>query len=100
MEVKDELIKNLEKKITQLSINMERMKIADYVELLERPSRLLFRNFIGGIARGVGVAVGFTLLGAMLIVFLQRLELLNLPVIGEFIAEIVQIVQLNLGTRP
>ncbi len=100
MEVRDKLLKNLENKIDRLSLNMERMKIADYVELLERPSKLLFRNFIAGVARGVGIAVGFTLLGAVLVVFLQQLDLLNLPIIGEFIADIVEIVQSNLRTRP
>lgn len=101
MEVDEKiLIKSLEKKITQLSINMEKMKLAEYVELLEQPYRLLYVNFLSGIARGVGIAIGFTLLGALLVVILQRLVMLNLPVIGEFIAEIVKIVQLNLGKFP
>ncbi|MGI6143241.1 MAG: DUF5665 domain-containing protein, partial [bacterium] len=40
-------------------------------------------------------AVGFTLLGALLLYFLGRL--VNLPLIGSFIAEIVRIVQYQLG---
>ncbi len=91
------ILEALRDKITELSINMEKMKLAEYVELLEQPKRLLYVNFLSGLARGVGVAVGFALLGAILIMILQRLVMLNLPVIGGFIAEIVAIVQSRLG---
>ncbi|MBE3586675.1 MULTISPECIES: DUF5665 domain-containing protein [Desulfofundulus] len=94
------ILEALREKITELSINMEKMKLAEYVELLEQPGRLLYVNFLSGLARGVGIAVGFALLGAILIAVLQRLVMLNLPVIGGFIAEIVAIVQTRLGTPP
>ncbi|NHM26057.1 hypothetical protein G7K71_03320 [Desulfofundulus sp. TPOSR] len=94
------ILEALRDKITELSINMEKMKLAEYVQLLEQPGRLLYVNFLSGLARGVGVAVGFALLGAILIMILQRLVMLNLPVIGGFIAEIVAIVQSRLGSPP
>lgn len=71
------------------------MKLAEYVKLLDHPWRLLYINFIGGLARGFGVAIGFTILGAVLIYFLRILVMLNLPLIGDFIAEIVRMVQLK-----
>jgi hypothetical protein len=76
---------------------MEKMKLAEYVNLLENPRRLLYINFIAGVARGLGIAVGFAILGAVIIYVLQRIVALNLPVIGKFIAEIVTIVQTNLA---
>ncbi|MGB9802702.1 DUF5665 domain-containing protein [Desulfofundulus sp.] len=94
------ILEALRDKITELSINMEKMKLAEYVQLLEQPGRLLYVNFLSGLARGVGIAVGFALLGAVLVVILQRLVMLNLPVIGGFIAEIVTIVQSRLGAPP
>lgn len=87
----------LKAKIEQLSVAMEKMKLAEYVELLNRPLRLMYINFIAGLARGVGIAIGFTLLGAILIYSLQRLAILNLPVIGGVIADLVRIVQLQLN---
>lgn len=42
------------------------------------------------------MAVGFTILGAMLVIMLQRLASRNLPVIGDFLAQIVSIVQRRL----
>jgi hypothetical protein len=98
MEEENHLLKTLEKKIAELSINIEKMKLAEYVKLLDRPWRLMYINFIAGMARGVGIAVGFTILGAVLLYFLRKLVLLNLPWIGGFIAEIVRMVQLNIGT--
>ncbi|KNZ70155.1 hypothetical protein Tfer_1024 [Thermincola ferriacetica] len=86
----------LNKKIEELGLAMEKMKLAEYVELLNKPTRLFFINFFAGIARGLGMAIGFTLLGAILIYTLQRLQVLNLPVIGDFIADIVRIVQAQL----
>lgn len=91
------ILEALRNKITELSLNMEKMKLAEYVELLNHPWRLLYINFIAGLARGVGIAVGFAILGTIIIIILQRMVMLNLPVIGGFIAEIVAIVQSRLG---
>ena len=83
-------------KIEELSLNIEKMKLAEYVELLHQPKRLLFLNFIAGVARGLGVAVGFAILGAVVILVLRRLVVLNLPLIGDFIALVVKLVQTRL----
>jgi len=91
-----DLIEALKEKVEELSLNLERMKLAEYVELLNNPKRLLFINFISGLARGFGIAVGFTLLGALVLFILQRLVVLNLPVVSDFIATLVRLVQLQL----
>jgi hypothetical protein len=57
---------------------------------------MIFSNFIAGLARGFGMAIGFTLLGAMVLYLLRQAVFLNIPIIGNFIAEIVKIVQDNL----
>lgn len=93
------LERRLFEKINDISIAMEKMKLAEYVELLRKPKRLLALNFMAGIARGLGTAIGFTLLGALVIIFLRELNILKLPVIGGFIAEIVRIVQENLKIK-
>lgn len=87
------IIAKLSQKIDELAISIEKMKLAEYVELLNRPRRLMAINFLSGLARGLGMAVGFTLLGALLLLILERVVYLNLPLIGGFIAEIVKIVQ-------
>ena len=93
------VLQALEERVRELAINMEKMKLAEYVDLLENPYRLLYVNFISGIARGLGIAIGFAILGAILVLILQRLAVLNLPLIGDFIADLVKIVQAQLGKQ-
>jgi len=80
------------RKIDQLALAMEKMKLAEYMEYMNDTKRLLKINFMAGIARGFGMAVGLTVLGAVFIIMLRRMVMLNLPLIGDFIAEIVRTV--------
>jgi len=93
------LQEKLRQQVESLSVNIEKMKLAEYVDLLHSPKRLLLINFISGIARGLGIAVGFTILGALVIVVMRSLVDLNIPVIGGFIANIVDVVQQQLSAR-
>ena len=89
-------MQRLSGRIAELGIAMEKMKLAEYVSLLERPYRLLYINFLTGIARGLGIAVGFTILGAIILYVLQKLVMMHLPGISSFIATVVRLVQLRL----
>jgi len=80
-------------KIDKLSLQIEKLNLTEYLELLRNPRRLLVINFIGGIARGLGMAIGFSVLGAFFLYFLQYLVILNLPVIGDFFAKLIKIIQ-------
>ena len=73
--------------------SMERLRLADYVRYVDDRKRMFWSNFWGGIARGVGMAVGFTILGALLVLILRDLAQRNLPLIGDALAEIVNVVQ-------
>lgn len=95
-ENKKHTLDSIGEKLDQLGVQLERAQIADYVSLLNKPKRLLLLNLLSGIARGIGIAIGFTLFAATIIYFLQRLGALNLPIIGDYIAEIVKIVQAQL----
>lgn len=95
----DKLMRDLNQKLDDLSVQIEKLNLSEYLELLRNPRRLLYVNFLGGVARGFGMAIGFTLLGALVIYMLQRLVILRLPFIGDFIADIIKIVQKELSTR-
>ncbi|VBB06180.1 Hypothetical protein LUCI_1396 [Lucifera butyrica] len=77
--------------------HLETMRIAEYVELMERPARVIFLNFVAGISRGLGIAIGATLIFAIMLEFLRRLILLHIPGIGNFIAEVMHIVEMKNG---
>lgn len=76
--------------------SMERLRLADYVRYVDDRKRLFWTSFFSGVARGVGMAVGFTILGAILIIVLQDLARHNLPLIGDMLAQIVSVVQKRL----
>lgn len=73
--------------------SLERLRLADYVRYVEDRRRLIRTSFLSGVARGLGMAVGFTILGAMLVLALQDLARRNLPLISDFLAQIVGVVQ-------
>jgi len=98
-EVKPGLIETLIKNLEKLASVMEKASVAEFIELYRNPRRLLYLNFISGIARGFGLAVGFTAVGALFLYLMGRLAALNLPIVGEFIAEITRIVQEELSRR-
>ncbi|HET7559949.1 MAG TPA: DUF5665 domain-containing protein [Limnochordia bacterium] len=75
---------------------LEESQLAELVELFRNPRRMLFLSFYSGLVRGVGLAVGFTAIGAVFLYVLGRLASLHLPLIGRFIAEIARIVQVEL----
>lgn len=89
-------LSRVERLVHTVSEQMERTRIADYALLLNRPWRLLWLNLISGVSRGVGIALGFTFFAATIIYVLQVLGALNLPIIGDYIADIVRIVQRQL----
>ena len=87
-----ELIQKLEP-IMDLLANPE---LKSYLETLLNRRKRMVQNFIFGMAKGFGMAIGFTVLGAVTILILQYVVKLNLPFIGGFIADIVLLVQSNL----
>lgn len=96
-DVQVELLLGLNRKLEEMAETMHKIGVAEYIEMLRHPRRLFWINFWSGVARGLGMAIGFTILAALVLYLLQRAILLNLPVIGDFIADIVQIVQKQLG---
>ena len=87
----DHLLDQMER----LSRHLEALRIADYIELLEKPWKLITTNFIAGIARGVGFAVGTTIIFALIVEALRRIILINIPVINDYLVEIFKLIDLK-----
>lgn len=86
---------NLGTKIENLSKKMDNIRIAEYVELNTNPKRLILMNFVLGLARGVGMGIGFTLLSGLIIALLAYIlrSWVNLPYIGKLIADLIEIIE-------
>ena len=87
----------MDRRLRRLERALIRLRLEEILPTLANPKRMIVTNFLGGVARGVGIAIGFTLLGALVMVLLQELAARNLPVIGDFIAHIVRMVQTKLN---
>ena len=81
------------KQIDRLNRSLLESNILDIAQLLGNRKKLLLTNLIAGISRGIGIGIGVTIITALLIMLLRKIVSLNIPIIGEYIADIVEIVQ-------
>ncbi len=79
--------------IEKLIGTLERMQLDRYVEHVSNRSRMIFTNLFYGMLRGVGFSFGFTVLGAAAIVLVRHLLERNIPLIGDFIAEVIDAIE-------
>lgn len=95
MNTKDEraLLRRLERKLDEVIGNLEKSRFLEYVEYMGDRKRILRNSFLLGIARGLGSAIGFTILGAVLWSILKSVAESSIPLLGEFISEIVRFVE-------
>jgi hypothetical protein len=84
--------KFLAARLEQLVQHLEVMRITEYLEMLQNPKRLIWTNFIAGVARGLGMAIGATVVFALVIEALRRFVLINMFGIGSFITDIMNII--------
>lgn len=85
------------KRWQRIAERLDASRIADYVELMNSPRRLLWRSFLAGIARGLGVAVGATVIFALVLELLRRLIVVNVLGIGDFIVSILKVIEARQG---
>ncbi len=89
-------IDNLIARIEKALVKWERISITEYEEYRHNKKSVLFFNFLIGVFRGVGFVIGATVVGAIVLALLTWVlsKSINMPVIGEFIAKIVDYVRL------
>ena len=91
--IKNKKIDVLNNSINNLIETFQKSNIEEWTYIFGSKKEIIKRNLIAGIFRGVGIGIGVTIITAILIILLQRIVALNIPVIGEYIADIVEIVQ-------
>ncbi len=84
-------------KLNDIAEKMERNRLQEYLDLVNNKKRLFFINFLMGMAKGFGTVIGFTILAALVLYVLQ--SMISIPIIGDYIADIVKIVQQNLSNK-
>lgn len=83
------------KKIDDLNFALTKNNLLELAEILGNTKQMLIKNILAGISKGIGIGIGFSLLTAVLLIILKNIVTLNIPVIGGFITDIVEIVEGN-----
>lgn len=94
------LLKRVAARVDEIGWAVEKWNIAEFHEYYRRPRRILWVNFVAGLFRGVGMAIGFTLLGALVLYAVRVAIIYNLPGIGHFLAQLIRIINEDLRMRP
>ncbi|MFH1710641.1 MAG: DUF5665 domain-containing protein [bacterium] len=104
MEEKDlTMLDKLNKNVEKLASHFEKANIQEYVKFVGSPWRILSTNLLAGITRGFGIAIGMTVILAVIMIILTKIlsHLITLPFVGQQIAQLVETVNAYLkeGTK-
>ena len=88
--------KKINEKIDNINEKIEQSKIFQMSYVIGSKREIIKRNLLAGIAKGVGLGIGITIISAVIVYVLQKIIRLNIPIVGEYIADIVSIVQKSL----
>jgi len=88
-------------KVEKLINNWEKAKSTDTYIFLSQPGKAIWANIVIGISRGVGFVIGVSIVGVIILTLLGSVlsHFVTVPVIGEFVAMIIEHVQKYLGDK-
>lgn len=97
------LLDRLNKNIEKLAGHFEKATIQDYLRFAGNPWKVLATNLLAGIMRGFGLAIGATIILAVIMIVLTKIlsHLITMPFIGQQVAQLVEMVNgyLKEGTK-
>jgi len=93
--MKRRLLESISQKLDVFLGNLEKAQFLQFIEYTQNRKRMFWNSVLLGIARGLGAAIGFSILGALLWYVLQEAARSSIPILGEFVSEIVKIVEKN-----
>lgn len=88
-----ERIKSIERTANKIAYMLEKSRIYEYMDYVGNTKKMIRNSFFSGLMRGLGAAIGFTLLGAGFMYLLTQLAASNTPYIARFVAEIIHIAE-------
>jgi hypothetical protein len=99
-------VSRLAEAVTRLSVRLEAFNLADLLEVSKRPWKLVWTNFIAGLARGVGMFLGAGIAGTIVLglatwFLYHALEVAEMiPVINQLTQIATDFVKQFLATHP
>lgn len=79
-----------DRKIDRILDQIEKFHLEEYFLYVNDRKRVLYTNFLIGLSRGLGWMVAVTFLFALLVIILREIVLMNLPLISDFLADIIR----------
>jgi hypothetical protein len=83
-------VRKLNERMDKIALFLEDIRLADVIQNYTAPRKLLWTNFLAGLARGLGLTIGTAIVLAVLGAVLK--EFLSIPFIGDFVKKIVDYV--------
>ncbi|MDD5686253.1 MAG: DUF5665 domain-containing protein [Elusimicrobia bacterium] len=82
--------------------NMVTCEFRDILDFVKKPWKLIWANFLIGVARGVGLLLGMTIIGAIVVTLIILIlhKMVDMPLIGSFVARIITEVKHQLASIP
>ncbi len=65
----------------------------DLYGYLRSRRKVFFINFLAGIGRGLGFAIGMTIIFGILLILLRRF--VSIPFLGKYIAQLIEIIEVQ-----
>ncbi|GED32716.1 DUF5665 domain-containing protein [Brevibacillus centrosporus] len=84
-------VRKLNERMDKIAMFLEDIRLADIVQNYTAPRKLLWINFLAGLARGLGLTLGTAIVLALLGSLLS--QFLSIPIIGDYIKDLVDYVQ-------
>ena len=81
-----------EEKQAQAELLLQRLDnagLAEYVKLSQKTGRILWLNFLSGMARGLGFSIGATLVLTVVYKILARVISMNIPYLTELLQQVM-----------
>jgi len=87
-------------KLNAFANYLEKMHFEEYINYRLKPWRIIRINLFAGMAKGLGFAIGFTVLAFIAFYILRKLQVLELPFLGNFIADLLEYIDEARGINP
>ena len=79
--------------LDKLAERLDNSGLADYVRLSHNMPKVLWLNFLSGIARGLGFTLGTAIVLAMLYKAISKVVSMNIPYLTEILTEFIIMVK-------
>jgi len=94
----DELqqVRQVNHRMDKIAIFLEDIRLADVIQNYTAPRKLLWTNFLAGLARGLGLTIGTAIVLAILGWLLSKF--ISIPIIGDYVKQLIDYVNTYKGS--